>query len=73
MLSPETVDLLRQWLTARRGFDQRRRFKNAGCFLAAGRAHRWPPASWADCSTRRSIEAVTLHKTCLTYCNIFLD
>jgi hypothetical protein len=40
MLSPETVDLLRQWLTARRGFDQRRRFKNAGCFLAAGRAHR---------------------------------
>ena len=35
MLSPETVDLLRQWWKVRRGFGQRLPFDDAGCFLAA--------------------------------------
>ena len=41
MLSPETLDLLRQWWKARPGFRcHKRRCRNAGCFLAAGRASR---------------------------------
>jgi integrase len=40
MLSPETVDLLRQWWKVRRVSMTQRPFKNAGCFLAAGWASR---------------------------------
>ena len=41
MLSPETLDLLRQWWKARpRVTMPQRPFRNAGCFLAAGWASR---------------------------------
>src|SRR5450759_1643700 len=41
MLSPEMIDLLRQWWKARRDFDAHTTpFKNAGCFLGASPACR---------------------------------
>ena len=45
MLSPETVDLLRQWWKARRGFDGQRLSKNAAVsWPPAGNANDHPPA-----------------------------
>ena len=45
MLSPETLDVLRQRWKAAEASMRQRRFKNAGCFLAAaGNADDHPPA-----------------------------
>ena len=54
MLSPEVLDLLRQWWKVRPhvGMPERRQ-RNAGCFPAPSPARRCRPANSTACSTKR--------------------